>query len=304
MPVINRHGQSEPLRLDKITDRLEPLCKGLSDKVDPSIITQMVAALIKPGMKTSDIDDLVADYATSKISYHPDFGVLAGRVRVSNIHKQTSSSFFETMKLCRENYDKRTGKHAPLVSQALVDFAQKHNDRVQKSINYERDYQFDEFAIRTLERSYLHKVRDQTTAKWKERIVERPQHMYMRVACASYLDDIERAMEAYELMSTRHFTAASPILFNQGRDQPGLISCFLLTMKDDSIEGIFDTLKQCAVISKQAGGIGLSVHTIRGSGSYIRGTAGTSSGLIPMLSVFARTAAYVDQVCCALILFW
>ena len=218
---------------------------------------------------------------------HPDYAKLAARMSVSNLHKNTKKSFSETMTDLYKYVNPRTGKKAPLLSDEVYKIIQKNADKLDSSIIYNRDFGYDFFGFKTLERSYLLKLNGN--------IVERPQHMLMRVSIGIHLDDIDAALETYELMSKRYFTHATPTLFNSGTPKPQMSSCFLLTMKDDSIDGIYDTLKQTAKISQSAGGIGLSIHNVRATGSYIAGTNGTSNGIVPMLRVFNDTARYVDQ---------
>jgi ribonucleoside-diphosphate reductase alpha chain len=239
------------------------------------------------GVTTSELDNLAAEIAATMTTTHPDYAKLAARISVSNLHKNTKKSFSETMTDLYEYVNPRTGKKAPLLSDEVYKIIQKNADKLDSSIIYNRDFGYDFFGFKTLERSYLLKLNGN--------IVERPQHMLMRVSIGIHLDDIESALETYELMSKRYFTHATPTLFNSGTPKPQMSSCFLLTMKDDSIDGIYDTLKQTAKISQSAGGIGLSIHNIRATGSYIAGTNGTSNGIVPMLRVFNDTARYVDQ---------
>lgn len=236
---------------------------------------------------TTELDNLAAETAASFTTKHPDFAVLAARIAVSNLHKNTTKSFSETAGLLYNYIDDRTGEPAPLIADDVYCIIQQHADQLDASIIYERDYHFDFFGFKTLEKSYLLKVNG--------KIVERPQHLFMRVALGIHKTDIEAAIETYNLMSEKWFIHATPTLFNVGTPKPQMSSCFLLSMKDDSISGIYDTLKNCAKISQSAGGIGLNIHNIRATGSYIKGTNGTSNGIIPMLRVFNDTARYVDQ---------
>merc|ERR1711920_626632 len=217
---------------------------------------------------------------------HPDFSILAARIAVSNLHKNTSGSFVETCRLLHD-YRDRQGRAASLIAEEVWSFIQENAAELDDAMAYERDFDYDYFGFKTLERSYLLRVHD--------KIVERPQHMLMRCACGIHCGDIGAAIQTYHLMSQRKFTHATPTLFNAGTPKPQMSSCFLLTMKNDSIDGIYDTLKQCALISKQAGGIGVAVSNVRASGAYIRGTNGYSNGLVPMLRNFNETARYVDQ---------
>ena len=287
MFVVKRDGRKEPIMFDKITARIRKLNYGLNPLVDPVRVAMRVIEGLYDGVTTSELDNLAAEIAATMTTTHPDYAKLAARISVSNLHKNTKKSFSETMKDLYEYVNPRTGKKAPLLSDEVYKIIQKHADKLDSSIIYNRDFGYDFFGFKTLERSYLLKLNGN--------IVERPQHMLMRVSVGIHLDDIESVLETYELMSKRYFTHATPTLFNSGTPKPQMSSCFLLTMKDDSIDGIYDTLKQTAKISQSAGGIGLSIHNIRATGSYIAGTNGTSNGIVPMLRVFNDTARYVDQ---------
>jgi ribonucleoside-diphosphate reductase alpha chain len=288
MLVIKRDGRKESVKFDKITARIEKLCYGLNDKyVDPVVVARKVIEGLYDGVTTSELDNLAAEVAASMTTVHPDFAVLAARIAVSNLHKTTSASFSNTMKQLFEYEDPKTNEPAGLLSRETYEVVKKHASTLDQAINYERDFSIDYFGFKTLERSYLFKTNG--------KIIERPQHMFMRVAVGIHGEDIDSAIETYDLMSEKWFIHATPTLFNSGTPKSQLSSCFLLTMKEDSIEGIYDTLKQCALISQSAGGIGLAIHNIRATGSYIRGTNGESNGIIPMLRVFNDTARYVDQ---------
>ncbi|KAH9757668.1 Ribonucleoside-diphosphate reductase [Citrus sinensis] len=288
MYVIKRDGRKEPVRFDKITARLKKLSYGLSkEHCDPVLVAQKVCAGVYKGVTTTQLDELAAETAAAMTVNHPDYALLAGRVAVSNLHKITKNSFSETIKDMYNYYNKRSGKKASLVADDVYEIIMKNAACLDGAIIYDRDFDFDYFGFKTLERSYL--------LKMDSRVVERPQHMLMRVSVGIHKDDTDSALKTYHLMSQHWFTHATPTLFNAGTPQPQLSSCFLLCMKDDSIEGIYDTLKKCAIISKSAGGIGLSIHNIRASGSYIHGTNGSSNGIVPMLQVFNDTARYVDQ---------
>lgn len=287
MFVVKRDGRKEPIMFDKITARIRKLNYGLNPLVDPVRVAMRVIEGLYDGVTTSELDNLAAEIAATMTTTHPDYAKLAARISVSNLHKNTKKSFSETMKDLYEYVNPRTGKKAPLLSDEVHKVIQKYADKLDSSIIYNRDFGYDFFGFKTLERSYLLKLNGN--------IVERPQHMLMRVSVGIHLDDIEAVLETYELMSKRYFTHATPTLFNSGTPKPQMSSCFLLTMKDDSIDGIYDTLKQTAKISQSAGGIGLSIHNIRATGSYIAGTNGTSNGIVPMLRVFNDTARYVDQ---------
>jgi len=286
--VYKRDGRKESVSFDKITSRINKLCYGLDPvHVDAVTISQKVIQGVYPGVTTVELDELAAQTAASCATRHPDFSVLAARITVSNLHKQTSKVFSDVVEVLHKHIHPKTNKPSPLVSDELYALVMANKDRLNSAIIYDRDYQYDYFGYKTLERAYLMKAGG--------KIVERPQHMIMRVALAIHRDDIDAGLESYDLMSRGYFTHATPTLFNAGTPKPQLSSCFLLTMQEDSIKGIYDTLKQCAVVSKHAGGIGLSIHNIRASNSYIRGTNGTSNGIVPMLKVFNNTARYVDQ---------
>ncbi|QBA65515.1 ribonucleoside-diphosphate reductase subunit alpha [Muriicola soli] len=287
MYVVKRDGRKEPMMFDKITARVRKLCYGLNDLVDPVKVAMRVIEGLYDGVTTSELDNLAAEIAATLTTAHPDYAKLAARISVSNLHKNTKKSFSETMKDLYEYVNPRTGKKAPLLSDEVFKVVSENADMLDSTIIYNRDFGYDYFGFKTLERSYLLKLNG--------KIAERPQHMLMRVAVGIHLDDLDSAIETYELMSKKFFTHATPTLFNSGTPKPQMSSCFLLAMKDDSIDGIYDTLKNTAKISQSAGGIGLSIHNIRATGSYIAGTNGTSNGIVPMLRVFNDTARYVDQ---------
>ncbi len=286
MFVIKRDGKRESVKFDKITARIEKLCYGFS-LVDPIDVAKKVIEGLFDGVTTSELDNLAAETAASLTTKHPDYALLASRIAVSNLHKNTIKSFSETMRKLYEYVDEKTGKNSSLIAEDVWQVIQDNAELLDSTIIYDRDFGFDYFGFKTLEKSYLLKV--------EGKIVERPQHLFMRVSVGIHKEDIESAIKTYHLMSERWFTHATPTLFNAGTPKPQMSSCFLLTMKDDSIEGIYDTLKQTAKISQSAGGIGLSIHNVRATGSYISGTNGTSNGIIPMLKVFNDTARYVDQ---------
>mmetsp|Transcript_3972 Transcript_3972/g.17588 ORF Transcript_3972/g.17588 Transcript_3972/m.17588 type:complete len:840 (-) Transcript_3972:298-2817(-) len=287
MYVVKRDGRQEPVHFDKITARINKLAYGLNQEFcDPVLVAQKVAVGVYKGVTTSELDELAAETAASMTSKHPDYAQLAARIAVSNLHKNTLKSFSETMKVMYEHVNKRNGKWSPLLADDVYEIIKENADRFDSEIVYDRDFDYDYFGYKTLERSYLLRV--------DGKIVERPQHLLMRVAIGIH-KDVEKAIDTYHMLSERWMTHASPTLFNSGTPRPQLSSCFLIAMKEDSIEGIYDTLKECACISKSAGGIGLSIHDIRATSSYIRGTNGTSNGIIPMLRVFNDTARYVDQ---------
>ena len=287
MYVVKRDGRKEPIMFDKITARVRKLCYGLNGLVDPVKVAMRVIEGLYDGVTTSELDNLAAEIAATMTTTHPDYAKLAARISVSNLHKNTKKSFSEAMKDLYEYVNPRTGKKAPLLSDEVYQVISENAEKLDSTIIYNRDFGYDYFGFKTLERSYLLKING--------KIAERPQHMLMRVAVGIHLDDLDSAVETYELMSKKYFTHATPTLFNSGTPKPQMSSCFLLAMKDDSIDGIYDTLKQTAKISQSAGGIGLSIHNIRATGSYIAGTNGTSNGIVPMLRVFNDTARYVDQ---------
>ncbi len=276
------------MKFDKITARIENLCNGLDRRyIEPVQIARKVIEGLYDGVTTVELDHLAAEIAASMSTQHPDYAILAARIAISNLHKVTSKSFSSTMKHLYTYVDPTTQENASMISREVYEVIHKNAARLDAAVDYERDYNFDYFGFKTLERSYLLKVDGKP--------IERPQHMLMRVAVGIHLNDLDAAIETYQLMSDKWFIHATPTLFNAGTPKPQLSSCFLLTMKGDSIDGIYDTLKQCAQISQSAGGIGLSIHHVRATGSYIKGTNGTSNGIIPMLRVFNDTARYVDQ---------
>ncbi|MBF4493812.1 ribonucleoside-diphosphate reductase subunit alpha [Flavobacterium sp. MR2016-29] len=287
MYVIKRDGHKEPVMFDKITERIKKLCYGLNELVDPVKVAMRVIEGLYDGVSTSELDNLAAETAASMTIAHPDYAQLAARVAISNLHSNTKKSFSETMKDMYNYVNPRNGQEAPLLSDEVFKVIQENAAFLDSHIIYTRDFNYDYFGFKTLERSYLLKING--------KIVERPQHMLMRVSVGIHLDDLKSVIETYDLMSKKFFTHATPTLFNAGTPKPQMSSCFLLAMQDDSIDGIYDTLKQTAKISQSAGGIGLSIHNVRATGSYIRGTNGTSNGIVPMLRVFNDTARYVDQ---------
>ncbi|WP_347373796.1 ribonucleoside-diphosphate reductase subunit alpha [Aequorivita sp. Q41] len=287
MNVVKRDGRKEPMMFDKITARVRKLCYGLNELVDPVKVAMRVIEGLYDGVTTSELDNLAAEIAATLTTSHPDYARLAARISVSNLHKNTKKSFSEVMTDLYEYVNPRTGKKAPLLSDEVYEVIKKNAEELDSTIIYNRDFGYDYFGFKTLERSYLLKLNG--------KIAERPQHMLMRVSVGIHMDDLASVKETYELMSKKYFTHATPTLFNSGTPKPQMSSCFLLAMKDDSIDGIYDTLKQTAKISQSAGGIGLSIHNVRATGSYISGTNGTSNGVVPMLRVFNDTARYVDQ---------
>ncbi len=287
MQVVKRDGTKEPVMFDKITARIRKMCYGLNALVEPIKVAMRVIEGLYDGVTTSELDNLAAEIAATMSTAHPDYGKLAARIAVSNLHKNTKKSFSETMTDLFQYENPRTGKKAPLLSAEVYETIQKNAEKLDSTIIYSRDFNYDFFGFRTLERSYLTKLNGC--------IVERPQHMLMRVAVGIHLNDIDEAITTYELMSKQFFIHASPTLFNAGAPRPQMASSFVLQVQDDSIDGIYNTLKQTAQISQSAGGIGVSVQNVRATGSYIQGTNGTSNGIVPMLKVFNDTACYVNQ---------
>ncbi|XP_071039590.1 ribonucleoside-diphosphate reductase large subunit [Parasteatoda tepidariorum] len=288
MFVYKRDGRKENVMFDKITSRIQKLCYGLHmDFIDPAAITMKVISGLYPGVTTVELDNLAAEIAATMTTKHPDYAILAARIAISNLHKETKKTFSSVIEDLYNMINEKSGKKSPMISDHIYNVIMENAEKLNSAIIYDRDFNYNYFGFKTLERSYLLKI--------NKKVVERPQHMLMRVSVGIHSDDIDAAIETYHLMSEKWFTHASPTLFNSGTPKPQLSSCFLLTMEGDSIEGIYDTLKKCALISKSAGGIGVNVHCIRATGSYIAGTNGTSNGLVPMLRVFNNTARYVDQ---------
>lgn len=288
MYVNTRSGEKEPIKFDKITERIEQLCFDLDRSfIDPMKIAKKVIEGIYDGITTKELDQLAAETAAYLSTQHPQYATLAGRIAVSNLHKETRGCFSENIKSMYNYHNPVTGEYSPLVSTELYETVMKNASVLDKALIDKRDFNYDYFGFKTLEKSYL--------LKMNNKIVERPGQMLMRVSVGIHLNDIEAAIKTYNLMSEKYFTHASPTLFNSGTNKAQLSSCFLLTMKDDSIEGIYDTLRQTALISQSAGGIGLAIHNVRAKGTFIKGTNGTSNGIVPMLKVFNDTARYVDQ---------
>lgn len=288
MQVIKRSGRREDVSFDKITARLRKLSYGLDPHfVNMIEVSKKVIMGLYDGVTTVELDNLAAETAATMATIHPDYALLAARIAVSNLHRESEKSFSKVIDALYKYIDPKTGDRAGLISEETHKVVQKHKDRFDSAIIFDRDFEFDYFGFKTLERSYLMRMNG--------RVVERPQHLFMRVAVGIHGEDVEAAIETYNLMSERWFIHATPTLFNAGTPKPQLSSCFLLSMTDDSIAGIFETLQRCALISQSAGGIGLSIHNIRATGSYIKGTGGTSNGIIPMLRVFNDAARYVDQ---------
>ena len=287
MYVIKRDGRRELVQFDKITARIKKLCYSLHESVDPQRVAMRVIEGVYDGVSTTELDNLAAEVAATNAVTHPDYASLASRIAVSNLHKATKKSFAETMNDLYNYVDPVTSDPASLLAEDVHEIIQENAEFLDSQIIYDRDFSYDYFGFKTLERSYLLKMNGE--------ISERPQQMLMRVSVGIHKDDLESVVKTYNMLSEGWFTHATPTLFNAGTPKPQMSSCFLLTMKEDSISGIYDTLKQCAKISQSAGGIGLAMHNIRAKGSYIKGTNGTSNGIVPMLRVFNDTARYVDQ---------
>ncbi len=287
MYVIKRDGKRELVQFDKITARIKKLCYSLHESVDPQRVAMRVIEGVYDGVSTTELDNLAAEVAATNAVTHPDYASLASRIAVSNLHKATKKSFAETMNDLYNYVDPVTSDPASLLAEDVHEIIQENAEFLDSQIIYDRDFSYDYFGFKTLERSYLLKMNGE--------ISERPQQMLMRVSVGIHKDDLESVVKTYNMLSEGWFTHATPTLFNAGTPKPQMSSCFLLTMKEDSISGIYDTLKQCAKISQSAGGIGLAMHNIRAKGSYIKGTNGTSNGIVPMLRVFNDTARYVDQ---------
>jgi ribonucleoside-diphosphate reductase alpha chain len=288
MYVIKRDGRRQEVKFDKVTARIQKLCYGLDPQhVDPVAVALKVIEGIYDGVTTVELDNLAAEVAAMLTTYHPDYTLLASRIAISNLQKNTQKSFAKTISDLYHYVDGSTGRISPLISEEVYRIVQDNAEILDASIIYDRDFGYDFFGFKTLERSYL--------LKMNGKVVERPQHMLMRVAVGIHKEDIKAAIETYNLMSERWFTHATPTLFNAGTPNPQMSSCFLMQIEDDSIDGIFDTLKSCAKISQSAGGIGVSIHNVRATGSYIRGTGGSSNGIVPMLRVYNDTARYIDQ---------
>jgi ribonucleoside-diphosphate reductase alpha chain len=288
MQVIKRDGSKEEVRFDKITNRIKKQCWGLDPKfVDYNAVALTVFAGLFDGVTSTELDNLAAESAASLTSVHPDYAILASRIAVSSLHKETDKSFVKTIKTLYEYVDEKTGKSASLIADDVYEFIIKNKAAIESAIIHDRDFGFEYFGYKTLEKSYLLKVNGKT--------VERPQHLWMRVACGIWSNNLEQALKTYELLSEGFFTHATPTLFNAGTRKPQLSSCFLLTVSEDSLENIYKVLTDTAMISKHAGGIGISISKVRATGAYVKGTNGISNGIVPMLKVFNETARYVDQ---------
>ena len=288
MRVMKRNGSYEDISFDKILKRVKNLGNNMEPKLklNYSPFVMDVIEQLYPDISTTKIDELTAEQCASLCTKHPDYGLLASRIIVSNNHKNTLSSFSDTMEKLY-NFKDVHDNNIPIIDQKVWEIIKNNKDFFDSIINYDRDYEIDYFGFKTLERAYLMRV--------NKVVVERPQHMWLRVSIGIHFNDLESVKQTYDLMSQKYFTHATPTLYNAGTPRPQLSSCYLLSMEDDSIDGIYNTLKECANISKWAGGIGLHIHNVRATGSHIRGTNGTSNGIVPMLQVFNKTARYVDQ---------
>jgi len=288
MKVIKRNGSAEAVSFDKITARVKKLCYGINQEfVEPVEIAKHVIKSIYDGVSTTELDNLAAETAATMAATHPDYSLLAARIAISNLHKNTNKSFSATMEILYNYIDPKNNQKAALIADDIMAIIRENREKLDSAIIYDRDFVFDYFGFKTLEKSYLMRANGE--------VVERPQHLLMRAAIGIHQQDVDAAIETYNLMSEKWFIHATPTLFNAGTPKPQLSSCFLLSMTEDSITGIYETLTRCAKISQSAGGIGLSIHNIRATGSYIKGTGGTSNGIVPMLRVFNNTASYVDQ---------
>ncbi len=283
--VIKRNGLKEEVSFDKVTRRIKKLCYGLSNEVNPIMVAQKVCGQIYNNVSTIELDELAAQICTSLETNHLDYGVLASRIIVSNNHKCTSPSFSETIYILYNNKDK-DGNKCPLIADDVYEIVMKNKDKLNAILNYEKDYLFDYFGFKTLEKSYLMKING--------KIIERIQHMFLRVSIGIHKEDLRSAIISYELMSSKYFTHATPTLFNSGTRKGSLASCFLLGM-EDSVQGIYKNISDCAMISAGAGGIGLTISKIRSKNTYIRGTNGVSNGIIPLCKVLNETARHINQ---------
>ena len=286
MYVIKRNGTTETVSFDKISARVKNLAREQNLKINYTSLVIKVIDQLHDGISTSKIDELTAEQAASLSTQHPDYGGLASALVISNLHKKTNSSFSKTMTQLYAFKDSRSNA-VPLLSAAFIQVVNEYGAYFDSLVDHSRDFFIDYFGFKTLERAYLMHI--------NKKILERPQYMWLRVAICFHMNDLDKVKETYDLMSQKYFTHATPTLFNAGTPRPQLSSCFLIAMENDSVDGIYNTLKECANISKWAGGIGLHIHNIRGKGSHIRGTNGTSNGIVPMLGVFNKTARYIDQ---------
>lgn len=288
MKVIKRNGTEELVRFDKISSRVKKQTYDLDrDYVDAMEVSKKVISGLYDGVTSKELDKLAAETAASLTRIHPDYSILAARIAITSLKKETNKSFKETIEKLYRYVNKKTGENAGLISNEVYDVVMKYSDKIESMIVHDRDFNFDYFGYKTLEKAYLLKI--------DGNIAETPQHLYMRVAIGIWGDNLKEVQKTYEMLSTGYFTHATPTLFNAGTKKPQLSSCFLLDIESDSIHGIYKTLADCAAISQSAGGIGLNIHKIRAKGSYIKGTNGESNGIVPMLKVFNETARYVDQ---------
>ena len=288
MRVLKRDGSTDTVRLDKISLRIKKQTYGLNtDYVDYNAVAIKVVNGLYDGVTTDELDNLASETAASMATIHPDYSILAARIAITAMYKNIDKQFTSVASKLYNYIEPKTGEQAGMISDGTYSVIEKYGDKLDKMIVHDRDFNFDYFGYKTLEKSYLLKI--------DGKIAETPQHLYMRVAVGIWGDNIEKVESTYNMLSTGVMTHATPTLFNAGTKRPQLSSCFLLDIDDDSIQGIYKTLSDCAAISQSAGGIGLNIHKIRSKGSYIKGTNGTSNGIIPMLKVFNETARYVDQ---------
>jgi ribonucleoside-diphosphate reductase alpha chain len=288
MIVIKRDGTEETVKFDKISSRIKKQTYGLdSEYVDYLEVSQKVISGVYDGVTSKELDKLAAETAAAMTRIHPDYSILASRIAISSLKKDTKKSFKETIEDLYHYIDPNTGQNAGMISDEVYEVVQKYSDKIESMIIHDRDFNFEYFGFKTLERAYLLKINGQ--------VAETPQHMYMRVAIGIWGDNLKEVQKTYDLLSEGYFTHATPTLFNAGTKKPQMSSCFLLDVDSDSIKGIYKTLSDCALISQTAGGIGINIHKIRSKGSYIKGTNGISNGIVPMLKVFNETARYVDQ---------
>jgi ribonucleoside-diphosphate reductase alpha chain len=288
MEVVKRDGTREYVKFEKISSRIKKQTYGLNeDYVDYFEVSKKVIAGLYDGVTTEELDRLAAETSASLVTNHPDYSTLAARIAISSLYKRVDKRFTATADKLYHYINPKTGEKAGMISDNVYKVIVKNGKELDAMVVHDRDFNFDYFGFKTLEKSYLLKMFGE--------VAETPQHLYMRVAVGIWLDDLEMVQKTYDMLSQGLFTHATPTLFNAGTKRPQLSSCFLLDIDDDSIPGIYKTLSDCAVISQNAGGIGVNIHKIRAKGSYIKGTNGSSNGIVPMLKVFNETARYVDQ---------
>lgn len=288
MQVRRSNGTLEAARFDRITEKVTRLSEGLDRKyIDPDLITKKTIEGFYDGITTRELDELTAEIAASMATVHPDYSLLAGRILVARLHQETSDRFSEAMTALYDYVDQATGENASMIAEDVYRMVQENAETLDAAIDHQADYSYDYFGFKTLEKSYL--------LRKNGKVVERPQYLLMRVAVGIHKENLEKVLETYRLLAEKYYTHASPTLFNAGTRKAQMSSCFLVAMKDDSLDAIYETLKECALISKSGAGLGLHIHNIRSKGTYIKGTNGRSNGIIPMLRVYNETARYVDQ---------